>query len=99
MLRASLALLVSALALASTAPVDCVNCARGTLTAATLQAIAPASASCNGAPAPGECHTAAQGAPAIQASFTKYNINSVGEQAAAIALMIYESDSFKYNKN
>ena len=69
------------------------------LTASTIQIISPATASCDGADFPDECADASQAAGPISNSFSKYQITSVGEQAALVALMLYESGSFKYNKN
>ncbi|KAF2750761.1 hypothetical protein M011DRAFT_523723 [Sporormia fimetaria CBS 119925] len=53
---------------------------------------------CTADPA-GECRTNKQAAAPIAASFEKYNIASCGEQAALVSLMLFESDSFKSNKN
>lgn len=64
-----------------------------------LIAISAATASCDGAPYPAECRTAQQAAGPISDSFTKYGISSPYEKAALIALMIYESGSFKYAQN
>ncbi|KAF2252793.1 hypothetical protein BU26DRAFT_209565 [Trematosphaeria pertusa] len=69
------------------------------LTADTLIAIDPKTASCDGATFPAECADASRAAASISKSFEKYSIASPGEQAALIALMLYESGSFKYNKN
>lgn len=55
--------------------------------------------SCDNAPAAGECRTAAQAAPYIAISFTKFGVTSFGEQAALVALMLYESGGFKYSRN
>ncbi|KAF2187831.1 hypothetical protein K469DRAFT_704791 [Zopfia rhizophila CBS 207.26] len=88
-------LIASALALASAAPLA----RRATLTAATIQAISPKTSTCDGAPFPDECRDASQAEDPINKSFQKYQINSAGEQAALLALMLYESDNFKYNKN
>lgn len=70
-----------------------------TLTAANLIAIAPATASCAGADFPDECADASQAATAINKSFETYSITSVGEQAALVAYMLFESGNFKYKKN
>ncbi|PVI03713.1 hypothetical protein DM02DRAFT_612010 [Periconia macrospinosa] len=64
-----------------------------------LTSIDVKTASCNGAPFPEECADATVAAPAISTSFEKYQIKSRGAQAALIALMVFESGSFKYNKN
>ena len=69
------------------------------ITAAQLLKIAPNSKTCDNPPAPGECATAEQAAPAISASFGTYHVTSPAEQAAVISLMAFESDDFKYNKN
>lgn len=77
------------------APVSCPR--QTTLSASQIQAIAPATASCDGADFPSECADANAAAGAIAASFSKYSITSKGEQAALLALMLYESGNFKYN--
>lgn len=64
-----------------------------------IAAIAPLSSSCDNAPAAGECATAAQAAPALAVSFSKYGITSKGAQAAVIALEAFESGQFKYKMN
>lgn len=69
------------------------------ITPQQITSIAPTAASCNGAPFPEECADAARAAPAISASFQKYDICSRGAQAALLAIMVFESGSFKYNKN
>ncbi|CAI6332188.1 unnamed protein product [Periconia digitata] len=70
-----------------------------TITPEQLIAIAPKTASCNGAAFPDECADAARAAPAISASFKQYQIESKGAQAALIAIMLFESGSFQFNKN
>ncbi|KAF2118534.1 hypothetical protein BDV96DRAFT_570113 [Lophiotrema nucula] len=87
--------LAGLLGLASAAPLN----RRAALTAATIQAIAPATASCSGAEYPDECATAEQAVKPITDSFTKYQITTTGEQAALLAIMLYESANFQYNKN
>ncbi|KAJ9401506.1 hypothetical protein DTO282F9_1703 [Paecilomyces variotii] len=69
------------------------------ITTSQIEAIAPKSASCDNAPAAGECATAAQAATHIANSFKTYKVTSAAEQAAVISLMAFESDDFKYNKN
>ncbi|KAF2739331.1 hypothetical protein EJ04DRAFT_509034 [Polyplosphaeria fusca] len=73
------------------------RCGRNTLTEAAIQAIAPSTASCAGAEFSNECATAADAVGPIQASFQKYGVTSTAEQAALIALMLYESGNFQYN--
>lgn len=70
-----------------------------TVTADQLQKIAPTSNTCDNAPAPEQCATAAQAAPLISRSFQFYKVTSRAEQAAVIGLMAFESGQFKYNKN
>ena len=69
------------------------------VTAADITKIAPLTSSCANAPVAGECRTAEQAAPNIAISFTNFGITSFGEQAALVALMLYESGNFKYSKN
>jgi hypothetical protein len=73
--------------------------AAGGITADMLTKIAPATASCAGADFADECADAATAATAISNSFTKYKITEVGEQAALVSIMLFESGNFKYNKN
>jgi len=68
------------------------------VTAADIIHIDPNTASCTAAPAADECRTAAEAAPCIAISFTNYGITSFGEQAALLALMLYESGDFKYSR-
>ncbi|KAK0774899.1 hypothetical protein LTR91_022786 [Friedmanniomyces endolithicus] len=70
-----------------------------TITAADILTIDPATASCANAPIASECRTAAQAAPYIAVSFANFGITSFGEQAALLALMLYESGDFKYAQN
>ncbi|KAF2270548.1 hypothetical protein CC78DRAFT_528302 [Lojkania enalia] len=88
-------LLASALSLVATAPTNTA------LTAEDIKAIEPVTESCagRGGDFTKECRTAAQAAGPISHSFSKYRINSVGEQAALVALMLFESGSFTYDKN
>ena len=66
----------------------------GTISAETLIKIAPATVTF-----PRNVPDAATAAPSINKSFERWGIKSVGEQAAAIAIMLFESGNFKYNKN
>ncbi|KAF3932565.1 hypothetical protein ABW20_dc0105291 [Dactylellina cionopaga] len=62
--------------------------------------IAPDTASCaNRDSFAGECRTAKQAAPFIAQSFSKYKIETVGEAAAILSIMLYESGGFQYNRN
>lgn len=49
--------------------------------------------------APGECRTAGQAADPILDSFEKYEITNQIEKAALVALMGFETDDFKYQRN
>jgi hypothetical protein len=69
------------------------------LTAEQLVAIAPATVSCTGADFPQECADATHAATAINKAFATYKITTVGEQAALVAYMLFESGNFKYNHN
>jgi hypothetical protein len=73
--------------------------ASGALTAQKIIAIAPATASCNGTDFPDECADATHAATAINKAFSTYKITQVGEQAALVAYMLFESGNFKYNRN
>ncbi|KAK3675432.1 hypothetical protein LTR78_004515 [Recurvomyces mirabilis] len=70
-----------------------------TTSAADIVKISPATASCNNAPAAGECRNAEQAAPYIAISFQNFGINTFGEQAALLSLMLYESGNFQYSVN
>jgi hypothetical protein len=75
------------------------NAQSGPLTAATLTTIDPKTASCAGAAFKEECRTAEQAVDPINKSFEKYGLTTKGEQAAVVALMLFESGSFQFNKN
>jgi hypothetical protein len=64
-----------------------------------LISIAPDTASCDGAPFPAECAPASVAAPSIAQSFSLFNLNSFGAQAALVAIMLFESGDFKYKIN
>ncbi|EME49516.1 hypothetical protein DOTSEDRAFT_58733 [Dothistroma septosporum NZE10] len=64
-----------------------------------LITIAPDTTSCEGAEYPEECRTAAIAAPNIAKSFEQFNLHSFGAQAAAVAIQLFESGDFRYNKN
>jgi len=64
-----------------------------------LEAIAPKSKSCSGAPIPDECRTAAQAADFLVKSFQDYKIYSAAEIAAVLSLIALESGEFQYNIN
>jgi len=69
------------------------------LTADNLIAIAPTTASCDGAPFPDECADATAAATAINKAFETYKITSKGERAAIVAYELFESGNFKYKRN
>jgi len=78
-------------------PTTISNAGTGGLTAAEIVKVAPSSSSCSGAPYAAECITADQAAPAISLSYSTYGVTSPAAQAAVLALMVFESGSFKYN--
>lgn len=69
------------------------------ITTSQLLAIAPKSRTCTNAPIPSECATASQATHPLNTSFEKYNISSLAEKAAVLGLIIYESESFRYDRN
>lgn len=69
------------------------------ITSDDLVKIAADTASCDGAAFPAECAPASVAAPAIAESFSLFNINSFGAQAALVAIMLFESGDFKYKIN
>ena len=69
------------------------------LTAKHILTVAPTSSTCDGAPYPKQCRTAAQAVGPIIKSLNRYGTTSVGETAALIATMAFESGDFKYNIN
>lgn len=73
--------------------------ARSILTASTIESIAPSTASCASAAFPSECRTAPAAARWISRSFMAYGITSRAEQAALLALMLYESSDFQHSRN
>jgi hypothetical protein len=104
MVRTTSFFVAGMLALASAAPTPIPDCPEEEPTAASITAeqlikIDPKTVTCDGAEFAAECADAARAAPAISASFQKYGIETPGEQAALIAIMLFESGSFKYSKN
>ncbi|PLB49482.1 hypothetical protein P170DRAFT_185013 [Aspergillus steynii IBT 23096] len=85
--------------LAGTASASTIQARDVQLTAQQIEAIAPTSNTCDGAPAPGECATSEQAALNIAKSFETYQVTSPAEQAAVIGLMAMESGDFKYSRN
>jgi len=69
------------------------------ITAEQLIAIDAAVASCDNEPIAGECRDAKQAAPLINASFDKYEITTVGEKAALLSLIFFETGALKYDRN
>jgi hypothetical protein len=61
--------------------------------------IAPSTSSCAGASFPEECRTAEQAAPFLLQAVQDYKLNSMGEIAAILSLLLFESGELKYNKN
>ncbi|CAD0089919.1 unnamed protein product [Aureobasidium vineae] len=74
-------------------------CNMAPLTSADIAIIAPDSISCTEAAYPAECATATHAAPYINLAFTTFSIHDFGTQASLLALILYESGSFKYNIN
>lgn len=64
-----------------------------------LVKIAKETDSCKGAKFPEECADATRAAKAINTAFERYGISSLGEKAALVAYMLFESGNFKYNRN
>ncbi|KAF9491584.1 hypothetical protein BDN71DRAFT_1398133 [Pleurotus eryngii] len=65
-----------------------------------LTLIAPLTSACNiSAPFTDECRTAEQAAPFINKAFNDYAIASVGEKAAILSLMLFETGDFKFDRN
>lgn len=91
---ASLALLASA---AMARPADVAPIVPD-LSAVILRAD-PATGSCDGAPEPSECATAAQAAPHIDAAMRRFCIHEAPVAAALVDLMLFETGAFKYNRN
>ncbi|KAI4953892.1 hypothetical protein J4E91_002740 [Alternaria rosae] len=84
---------------APAAPPADVPTTEASLTAANLIAIAPTTASCDGAPFADECADATAAATAITKAFETYKITSKGERAAIVAYELFESGNFKYKRN
>ncbi|KAF2017929.1 hypothetical protein BU24DRAFT_420975 [Aaosphaeria arxii CBS 175.79] len=97
MIKASL-LAVCTLALGATA-MPFPQAGQPAICASKIEAIVPSTVSCANAQFPEECADSSRAAPAISRSFTKYGINSKGEQSALVALMLFESGNFTFNKN
>lgn len=72
----------------------------GCVTPAQLIAIAPQSVSCaNVTSFADECRTAEQAAPFLNAAFQQFNTHTVGEMAALISLIAFETGDFRFNVN
>jgi len=83
--------------LASAAPLRRQNPA---VTACQLVKMDNRTATCNPAGAFGdECATAERAAGPISAAFAKFGISTVGEKAALLSLMLFETGGFKFDKN
>ena len=96
LLHPALALLItSTLALPAPDPTS----SAPTLTESQVLAVAPKSSSCAGATFHSECRTAAQAYAPIGASFVTYGLNTLGEQAAVLSTMAFESNDFQYQNN
>lgn len=67
--------------------------------AAQLLLIAPTSNTCDGAPYPDECETAATAAPFLIDAMQNYQITSSAEIAALLSLIAYETGEFKFAIN
>ena len=93
----ALALLITA-ALALPTP-DSSSAPAPNLTESQVLAVAPNSSSCANAAYPSECRTAAQAVGPINASFATYGLGTLGEQAAVLSTMAFESDDFQYQIN
>ncbi|OJJ43786.1 hypothetical protein ASPZODRAFT_28057 [Penicilliopsis zonata CBS 506.65] len=89
----------SVTALLLSGPLALAATAAASITASQLETIAPTSNTCDNPPAAGECATADQAAPYINAAFEQYNVTSPAEQAAVLSLIAFETLDFKYSKN
>jgi len=70
------------------------------VTAAQLVAIAPKSASCiNVTSFADECRTADQASPFINAAFAQFHTQSLGQKAALLSLIAFETGEFRFNIN
>ncbi|KAK6528603.1 hypothetical protein TWF281_009841 [Arthrobotrys megalospora] len=74
------------------------------ITPAMILQIGPDAKSCpregpNGDLAPEECATADHAAPFITKAFAEYKINTIGEAASILSLMMFETGDFQYNRN
>lgn len=65
--------------------------------AATIVAIMPSSASCDGRG--DECTTAEDAVEYLTGSMTEYSVNTAVEQAGLLSLIAYESVEMQYKKN
>ncbi|KAK7043166.1 hypothetical protein VNI00_008520 [Paramarasmius palmivorus] len=55
--------------------------------------------SCTNAQFPEECRDASQALPFVNKAFSDYNITTIGEKAALLSLMAFESGNFEFNIN
>ncbi|KAL1305711.1 hypothetical protein AAFC00_007298 [Neodothiora populina] len=85
---------------ANTSPIIHEGRAPCVISAKDIQTIAPDTSICNTtAQYASECSPAAHAAPFVALSYAHYDISSFGAQAALLSLMLYETGSFKYDKN
>ncbi|KAF7322159.1 hypothetical protein MKEN_00740100 [Mycena kentingensis (nom. inval.)] len=56
-------------------------------------------ADCSAASFPDECRNATQAAPFVDKAFADFGINTAGEKAALLSLMLFESGGFAFNVN
>ncbi|KAH8831346.1 hypothetical protein DL96DRAFT_1587412 [Flagelloscypha sp. PMI_526] len=81
-------------------PIPSLRQAGSAITPAQLTQIAPALATCNpAAQFADECRNAEQAAPLLNGGFDQFGITSVGEKAAILSLLMFESGNFAFDKN
>ncbi|KAF9270351.1 hypothetical protein L218DRAFT_952500 [Marasmius fiardii PR-910] len=97
--RAAIATVLASLATlqADALPYRCTR-AVGDITVRQLDTIIN-STSCANASFPEECRTAEQALPFVNKAFADFGIATVGEKAAILSLMSFESGGFKFNIN
>jgi hypothetical protein len=72
----------------------------GPITEAQLLAIGPSMSACNAtAPFADECRTAANSVDFVNKGFVSFNVTTIGEKAALLSLMLFETGNFRFQKN
>src|ERR1700761_6876462 len=70
-----------------------------TITPSQISQFSPSCSSSASSSPDANCKTPTQVAPLMNQIFSDYKVGTIGEQAALLSLMSYESENFLFNKN